>query len=416
MQNLLLWSVDGTCQSLSSSGRVRADQSSRPAPLLRHFDRVNIIKHVKVDGQWRYAAVVEDAAKIVPNLVWVRGAVESHPEGSYTLDWYEDGHRRHQSIGTLDDACKAARLKRRMASASPGQFARLQISAAIKRYLEQIEVCRSRSTFLSYRSILRSFERFYYRTYLDQVQRRDVLDFVIHLYRQGLCAVTVQSKLIVVLQWLKFFDRPKLLLSNDWPICVEALRPTYEERELEAMFRNTSGRERLLLQFLLASGLRDREVQHLVWRDFDWRDSLVRVTAKPHWHFSPKNAEERVVPLPRILMEQLQEVRKRCSACSSNLVFPSSRGDRNRDVLKIIKRAAYQAGLNCGECLTRYGHRCDKGPYCKNFSIQKFRHTFATEHLRHGIDVRTLQRWLGHRNIQSTMIYLRGLEPNVAVA
>ena len=34
---------------------------------------------------------------------------------------------------------------------------------------------------------------------------------------------------------------------------------------------------------------------------------------------------------------------------------------------------------------------------------------FATEHLRHGIDIRTLQQWMGHRDIASTMVYLKGL-------
>jgi site-specific recombinase XerD len=45
----------------------------------------------------------------------------------------------------------------------------------------------------------------------------------------------------------------------------------------------------------------------------------------------------------------------------------------------------------------------------------KFRHTFATEHLRHGIDVRTLQGWMGHRDIQSTMVYLKGIQSKDAL-
>ena len=35
------------------------------------------------------------------------------------------------------------------------------------------------------------------------------------------------------------------------------------------------------------------------------------------------------------------------------------------------------------------------------------RHTFATNHLRDGVDIRTVQSWLGHRDIQSTMVYLK---------
>ena len=46
---------------------------------------------------------------------------------------------------------------------------------------------------------------------------------------------------------------------------------------------------------------------------------------------------------------------------------------------------------------------------CRHFFLHKFRHTFATEHLRHGVDIRTLQSWMGHRDIKSTMVYLKGV-------
>jgi hypothetical protein len=33
----------------------------------------------------------------------------------------------------------------------------------------------------------------------------------------------------------------------------------------------------------------------------------------------------------------------------------------------------------------------------------------ATRHLQDGIDIRTLQQWMGHRDIGSTMVYLKGV-------
>ena len=44
------------------------------------------------------------------------------------------------------------------------------------------------------------------------------------------------------------------------------------------------------------------------------------------------------------------------------------------------------------------------------------RYTFATEHLRHGVDIRTLQSWMGHRDIKSTMVYLKGVQFKDALA
>ena len=75
-----------------------------------------------------------------------------------------------------------------------------------------------------------------------------------------------------------------------------------------------------------------------------------------------------------------------------------------------------RAGLNCGQCITKHGNKCAEGPHCQHFFLHKFRHTFATEHLRHGIDIRTLQTWMGHRDIKSTMVYLKGVQSKDALA
>ena len=39
----------------------------------------------------------------------------------------------------------------------------------------------------------------------------------------------------------------------------------------------------------------------------------------------------------------------------------------------------------------------------------KFRHTYATRHLQDGIDIPTLQQWMGHPGVASTMVYLKGV-------
>ncbi len=43
----------------------------------------------------------------------------------------------------------------------------------------------------------------------------------------------------------------------------------------------------------------------------------------------------------------------------------------------------------------------------ENFWLHKFRATFATWHLWNGVDLRTVQMWLGHSDMESTMRYLK---------
>ena len=186
----------------------------------------------------------------------------------------------------------------------------------------------------------------------------------------------------VVLQLFKRHGKSGLIAASDWPKYVETIRPIYEREEIQTMLNHATGDEAIFLKFMLGSGFRDQEAQHVCWRDLDFLHSQVRVTAKARWDFRPKNWEERVVPLPSALIDQLQRLKK----------------------------------LNCGQCVTKHGNKCAQGPYCQHFFLHKFRHTFATEHLRHGVDIRTLQTWMGHRDIKSTMVYLKGLQSKDALA
>jgi integrase/recombinase XerD len=45
-----------------------------------------------------------------------------------------------------------------------------------------------------------------------------------------------------------------------------------------------------------------------------------------------------------------------------------------------------------------------------NFWLHKFRATFATRCLWAGVDLRTVQKWLGHSDMESTMRYLKPAE------
>ena len=133
------------------------------------------------------------------------------------------------------------------------------------------------------------------------------------------------------------------------------------------MLKHADQDEAVFLKFLLASGFRDCEVRHVAWRDMDFRNSLVRVTAKPLWGFGPKNWEERAVPLPTALVEQLQGLRERRHGLPSQLVFPNSKGNPDSENDMIVKRVAELAELNCGQCVTKHGNKCAKGPLLPAF-------------------------------------------------
>ena len=75
---------------------------------------------------------------------------------------------------------------------------------------------------------------------------------------------------------------------------------------------------------------------------------------------------------------------------SCSLVFPTGGCNPKLDFLDCLKAVAKRA-------------RLDED----NFWLHKFRATFATRCLWAGVDLRTVQQWLGHSDMESTMRYLK---------
>jgi integrase/recombinase XerD len=73
-----------------------------------------------------------------------------------------------------------------------------------------------------------------------------------------------------------------------------------------------------------------------------------------------------------------------------NLVFPTAGCNPKLDLLDCLKAVVERAKI-------------DKD----GFWLHKFRATFATWSLWAGVDLRTVQQWLGHSDMESTMRYLK---------
>jgi integrase/recombinase XerD len=259
----------------------------------QYAQRVNILKMVRVGQACKLTSVVERNGKIVRDHVLISGCDEHHPEGGYYLEWYQNGKRKRQAVRDFADVIEAARHKSIEVNAQKAgiieasqesEQQRVTISQAIDEYLDFIKAHRKERTYVTYRYTLDKLLRVWCRrSFVDQITRDDILQFMTDCYKHGLGKRTVYDKLVVVLQLFKRYGKIKLIESTDWPEYVDTIRPIYEAEEIEAMLKHADQDEAVFLKFLLASGFRDCEVRHVAWRDMDFRNSLVRVTAKPLW-------------------------------------------------------------------------------------------------------------------------------------
>lgn len=161
----------------------------------------------------------------------------------------------------------------------------------------------------------------------------------------------------------------------------------YTDAELGKFFAACHPWERAFFALTLSTGLRRGELMTLHWSDLDLARKRVHVTAKPEYEFIPKDWEERTVPLTP---EVAGIMKKHPHLGNCPLVFPSGQGKPNYRFLHdrckaVAKRAALNPDL---------------------WHLHRFRDTAATRWLRAGIDVRTVQCWLGHESLATTQKYL----------
>jgi integrase/recombinase XerD len=390
---------------------------------------VKLLKQVKLPHRWVLSpALFDSRGRIRPDHVRVKGKDETHPEGSYFVEWWDRGERHREAVGpNAHDAVDKARVKEAQLTAERNGIIpaapkpepkpeRTPLTSVLDDYVEYVRYHRSLRTYRTYRPILQSFKEFCTKTHVDEVEREDLLDFATDCTKQGQQGKSVYNKLVVISQVLKQHGKKKLLNAADWPSFVETVRPIYEDSELETLFKACTSDEEIRFKFYLMSGFRDAEGRFVTWRDVDFKHLAVRVTAKPQWGFQPKNWEEREVPVPQKLIALLRKFRPK-DAGSDQPLFPSATGRPDGAMLEKLKAVAHRAKLNCRHCVVKHKlddgtikiNRCAEGPYCTRWFLHKFRHTYATRHLQDGIDIRTLQQWMGHRDIASTMVYLKGV-------
>jgi integrase/recombinase XerD len=361
---------------------------------------VNLTKRVQTDQGLRYCPVAESAnGRVKPDLVVVNGNEERHGEGAYYLEWREDGKRVRLSVGK--DAQEAATRRQRkeaelnalnngVAVRSEDQNGHWSIAAAVAEFLDETELTKKPKTLAAYSTALNYFTESCPKIFLDDIDRKDLLKFSAFLRDQKKQAPrSVYNKFENVMTFLKANGIRGLVGKNDWPRYTEEEPEMYEQAELDKLFKACDSEERLWYEFFLMTGMREQEVMYAYWSDINLAHATVRVSHKIDRGWTPKAYKEREIPIPAKLVKGLKAWKAK-SDKTCNLVFPTAGCNPKLDFLDCLKAVAERAKLEEDD-----------------FWLHKFRATFATRCLWAGVDLRTVQQWLGHSDMESTMRYLK---------
>lgn len=392
--------------------------------------KASLKQHRTHDGRWQLFPVLVVNGRPDPRTVLIGENPISWKDpggGKFYLDYRdEQGKRVRQPCGATPKEARDAWIQQvgilngTMDAPEEDSLdfsnSRQTIQHAVKQYLVEIKGIRSKATHEAYSDDAAWFVDRLKKHYVDEVGRTDLLRILGLGRDEGLEQRTINRRVLVGLMALRNAGATINLKRGEWPKVAETEVEIYSTEELRAFFKACSEEEKLLFQIYLCSGFRNREVATLTKDSVSSHTNSIGVKKRPEYKFFPKNYECRNVRIPEPLIRKLVAHIKRQSG---KLVFPTkphpkrpNYGGEQPDAhhLELCKNIAFKAGLNCGHCISEdRKRRCAKGPHCEHWFLHKWRHTYATNMLRDGMDIKTLQEQLGHKNLATTEKYLKSL-------
>jgi integrase/recombinase XerD len=272
------------------------------------------------------------------------------------------------------------------------------ISAHIQSFLEfcRIEKGLARTTLEAYRIDLERFAGSFQAS--DSVASTTLVRrHVDSLYKSGMASRSIARHITTLRNLYKFLlengrvesDPTYLLVS---PKHWHSLPKYLNAKQLNDLISTPDLaaprglRDRAMLEFLYATGLRVSELCQIRMADLETRMGVVRVVGKGNKH--------RLVPVGKAALEAVEQYLAAGRAGmlkgrASPYLFVTNRG-------RAMTRQAFW------KLLAGYGK---KAGIFHDLTPHVIRHTFATHLLEGGADLRSVQTMLGHADISTTQIY-----------
>ncbi len=231
-----------------------------------------------------------------------------------------------------------------------------------------------------------------------KVNSNTINEYFDYLSENGKKKSTISRNLASIRSFYQFLIRTKKI-KKDPTNGVQSPKPEKKvpniltTKEVELLLEQPKGvdlkgiRDKAMLEFAYATGMRVTEIISLDLNDVNFKDNFV--TCK-------SGHKKRVIPLGNLSTKALNDYVKTARPYlvkddSVKALFVNINGKRltRQGFWKIVKYYKEQANIT------------------KDITPHVLRHSFATHLLQNGADLKSIQTMLGHSDISSTQIYMQ---------
>ena len=237
---------------------------------------------------------------------------------------------------------------------------------------------------------------------IGQIDRLTIREWMASLHTAGKKKSSIARKLASLRTLFQFLIREGKVEANPAKMVatpkIERKLPNHLSMEDAVRFIETPDaksalgrRDRAILEFLYATGIRVGELVGINVSDVDLRERTVRVFGK--------RRKERIVPFHEHALQALLHYLAESRPLFLNNAAIAARDEKacflNYQGTRITTRSV-------GRMIDKYIKQCAD---VHKISPHSLRHTFATHMLDSGADLRDIQELLGHARLSTTQIY-----------
>ncbi len=269
-------------------------------------------------------------------------------------------------------------------------FEKLNIINDFKKYI--ISKGYSKNTLISYINDLYYFYVFIKKD-LKSITEEDIRDYLEYLNLQKEKTSSIRRKISTFKSFYKFLYNNNYIDKKNYPLSKISYPKTekklpkfiYYNDLLELINESSKDkdgiRDRLIIEMLYATGVRVSELVNIKINDIDFNNRKIVVCGKGN--------KERIVYYGEYAEEILKEYLLTHKKNLNNYLFINSKGNKitDRGIRYIISNIVNKLSIKT------------------HITPHVLRHTFATDMLNNGCDIKVVQELLGHSSLKATQIY-----------
>ena len=270
------------------------------------------------------------------------------------------------------------------------EFEKISVIKEFKEFL--LKKNYSLNTIISYMSDLYYFY-LYVNKDLISVNENDIRSYLELLNSKKETVTTIRRRISTFKSFYKFLYLNNYIDKKDYPM-VRISYPKAEKKLPKFIYYNdlleiihessndSDGiRDKLIIEMLYATGVRVSELVNMKYEDIDYNNKRIRVLGKGN--------KERIVYFGDYAYDALKEYTSTHEKNANGYVFTNSKGTKlsDRGVRFIIDKIMSKLSVKV------------------HVTPHVLRHTFATDMLNNGCDIKVVQELLGHSSLKTTEVY-----------